>query len=290
MSMEATARISLVVPTLDRPDAVYNLLRHLEHQSVPPAEIVVVDQSVREDARLAGYAASRPGVRVLRLAERGLPNARNVGARTAAHPLVLFLDDDVIPDRDLVRFHAEAYRDPGVAGVGGRVAGGYDVDAGGVGTFRPSSARVVRNFGSSAPADVDHLPGGNMSFRREVFDLVGGFDRSYGGSAIGEETDFCLRARRAGLRLVFEPRASVEHLHLPTGGCREPRFEDWLYWHAHNAMLFALRHGRPSGWPVFVAGRIARFALFAVERGSPALLATGLRGLVRGMATHAQGA
>jgi len=43
--MDSMTRISVVLPTLDRPEAIYNLLRHLEHQSARPLEIVVVDQS-----------------------------------------------------------------------------------------------------------------------------------------------------------------------------------------------------------------------------------------------------
>ncbi len=278
-------RISLVIPTVDRADALYNLLRHLEHQSVPPHEIVVVDQSAREDARVAVLA----GVRIHRIAERGLPNARNVGVRLSTGDAVLFLDDDVIPDRDLVRFHAGAYDAPGVAGVGGRVVGGYDAAGPGVGAFRRGDGKVVRNFGAETPCDVEHLPGGNMSFRREVFDRIGGFDTAFGGAAIGEETDFCLRARRAGFRLIFEPRASLEHLHWPVGGCRTPRFEEWLYWHAHNSMLFALRHARVAGWPFFVMKRIARIVLFALEHGSPALVPVGLRGLARGVTAYRTG-
>lgn len=278
------ADVSIVVPTVDRPAALYNLLRHLEHQSVRPREIVVVDQSAQEDPR----SASVPGVRVIRIAERGLPNARNVGAREAQGDALLFLDDDSIPDRDLVRFHAERYADPGVAGVGGRVVGGYDASRGAVGRFDAGRGLVLRNFGSGEACDVDHLPGGNMSFRRAVFEKIGGFDTAFGGSAIGEETDFCLRARAAGFRLVFEPRASIEHLHLPTGGCREPDFARWLYWHAHNTTLFALRHARRAAWPRFLLGRIARIGIWAVEKGNPRLLATGLRGLLKGISAHAR--
>ena len=125
-----------------------------------------------------------------------------------------------------------------------------------------------------------------MSFRRGVFERVGGFDKTYGGSAIGEETDFCLRARRAGFRFVFEPRAALEHLHLPTGGCRAPRFEDWLYWHSHNSVLFVLRHARRSLLPLFFLKRTLRLGLFAVEHGSVALIAVGLQGFARGIAAY----
>ncbi len=282
-------RLSLVIPTVDRSAALYGLLRHLERQTRPPDEVLVIDQSAREDARVAGYAAARPGIRYHRIPERGLPNARNVGARLAIGEVVLFQDDDGLPDPDLVRVHAENYADPTVAGVGGRILGGYDGNGGAVGLFNPCAGTVVRNFGADARRDVEHLPGGNMSFRREVFERIGGFDKAYGGSAIGEETDFCLRARRAGFRLVYDSRAAVDHLHLPTGGCREARFERWLYWHSHNAMLFALRHAHPRALPPFLLKRVARLFLFALEHGSAALVPVGLLGLARGLATHTTG-
>ena len=279
-------RISVVLPTLDRPQAIYNLLRHLEHQTLAPHEIVVVDQSAVRDERVAAYAAGTSGIRHHRIAERGLPNARNVGIGLAAGDVVLFLDDDSIPDPDLIRYHAEAYGDLDVSGVGGRVQGGYDAGGAVIGTFRESDGKVVRNFGATTRCAVDHLPGGNMSFRREVFARVGGFDKAYGGSAIGEETDFCLRARRAGFRFVFEPRATLEHLHLPTGGCRAPRFEDWLYWHSHNSVLFVLRHARRALLPVFFMKRTLRLGLFAMEHGSVTLIAVGLKGFARGIAAY----
>lgn len=279
-------RLSVVLPTLERPEAIYNLLRHLEHQTVAPHEIVVVDQSASPDERTAAYAAANPRVRLHRIAERGLPNARNVGVGLATGDAVLFLDDDSIPDPDLVKYHAAAYEDPAVGGVGGRVRGGYDSGGAVIGRFRPSDGRVIRNFSATTRCEVDHLPGGNMSFRREVFAKVGGFDKTYGGSAIGEETDFCLRARRAGVRFLFEPRATLEHLHLPTGGCRAPRFEDWIYWHSHNSVLFVLRHARRALLPLFFVKRTLRLGLFAIEHGSVALIAVGLKGFARGIAAY----
>lgn len=287
--MDTMTRISVVLPTLDRPEALYNLLRHLEHQTMKPFEIVVVDQSGIPDARVAAYAATNPLVRYHRIPVKGLPNARNVGVGLARGEAVLFLDDDSIPDLDLVRCHAENYADREVAGVGGQVRGGYDATRGAIGTFRESDGKVVRNFGASTRCAVDHLPGGNMSFRRDVFAAAGGFDLRYGGSAIGEETDFCLRARRAGFRFVFDPRASLEHLHLPTGGCRAPRFEVWLYWHSHNTVLFALRHARRALLPLFFLKRTLRLGLFAIEHGSVELIAVGLQGFARGIATYRAG-
>ena len=51
-------------------------------------------------------------------------------------------------------------------------------------------------------------------------------------------------------------------------------------------MLFALRHARAVGWPLFVLKRVLRIGLFALEHGSLALVPIGLRGLTRGVTAH----
>src|SRR5204862_1417395 len=60
-------RVSVVLPTLDRPEAIYNLLRHLEHQTLEPFEIVIVDQTAILDERVRAYSAERPRIRYHRI-------------------------------------------------------------------------------------------------------------------------------------------------------------------------------------------------------------------------------
>lgn len=281
-------KLSLLIPTLNRIGVVYNVLRHLEHQTRKADEIVIVDQTEMRDHLLEEYSAAHPEVKYIRIRQKGLPNARNVAVAHSTGDVLLFVDDDIVPDPEMIRVHVENYRDPSVSGVGGAVRGGYDRPdpRAPVGTFFPSTGLIVRNFGTADRVDVQHIPGGHMSFRREVFEKVGKFDTTYGGASIMEETDFCLRTVRAGFRLVYDPRASLTHLCLPMGGCRAPRFEDWLFWHAHNGILFMLRHAWKKALPSFVFWRMARFTLFSFEKGSLPLLAIGLLGLLRGVSTH----
>lgn len=282
--------VSVVIPSVDRRDVLIDLLRQMQSQTYADMEIIVVDQTESGTERFRSEIASLGNVRYIHLRERGLPNARNVGIRNARGEIILFLDDDIIPDPDLVRAHAECYGDPAVAGVGGRILGGYDERREGVvGRFNPWTCKVTRNFGSTEKGMADHLPGGNMSLRREVFDKVGGFDRAYGGAAsIGEETDFSLRSRKAGFRFIFEPRAVMTHLRLPRGGCRHDDFGDWLFWQAHNTTLFALRHMNPIALPAYLLTRLVRQALFVFEHGRFDLLCKGMLGTLRGLSTNAR--
>jgi len=63
--------------------------------------------------------------------------------------------------------------------------------------------------------DVDHGIGANMSFRRSMLALLGGFRDDYPGTAMLEDTYIFLRVKRAGGRAVFVPEAVVDHLPGP---------------------------------------------------------------------------
>ena len=281
-------QVSVIIPTVDRADALYNLLIQLQKQSYSYYEIVVVEQSKEIDIRILSYVDSRSHIKLLHLTKRGLPNARNEGIKNSSGDIVLFIDDDEIPDKDLILYHVKQYEKEWVSGVGGRVSGGYDsiTKDERVGDFRELDGKVFRNFNSSIEKEVKHIAGGNMSFRRDIFNNIGFFDESYGGASIGEETDFCFRALRAKHRLVFEPRAYIEHLHLQTGGCRGEKFEDWLYWCFHNSVLLAMRYMGISALLMSLVKYIARILLFAVAKCSPNLILVGLKGLVSGTKTY----
>lgn len=186
-------------------------------QTVAPLEvIVVVDHSPRllERAR-----AELPEVIVVANHEPpGLSGARNSGVAVARGGVVAFLDDDAAAAPDWLEQLITAYVDERVLGVGGEIEPvwesarprwfpaefGWVVGC----TFRglPERTSVVRN-----PI------GANMSFRRELFETVGGFRSGFGRVGtrpLGcEETEWCIRAqrRRPDGVMLYEPRARVTH-------------------------------------------------------------------------------
>ena len=126
-----------------------------------------------------------------------------------------------------------------------------------------------------------------MSFRRQALMDIGGFDVRYGGTAHLEETDVCLRVRRLGFAMRFEPAAALTHLSLQTGGCRELDLERWLYWYGHNYMLFALKNLPRLALPLFLAERLVKLCWTSVCQASPGQLLQGMRGLRDGWRTWA---
>jgi glucosyl-dolichyl phosphate glucuronosyltransferase len=179
----------------------------------------------------------RPSVKITPNRQaQGLSGGKNTGVAAASGDIVAFLDDDAVAEPDWLKFFADTYRTTTVAGVGGMTLPLWD-------TRRP--AWFPREFdwvvgcnyagqpGSQQP--VRNLLGGNASFRREVFDLAGGFPAGVGRSAGrlplgGEETEFCIRLRqlRPETTLLIDDRAVIWH-RVPASRCRFSYFMTRCY-------------------------------------------------------------
>jgi glycosyltransferase involved in cell wall biosynthesis len=161
---------------------------------------------------------------------RGLSDARNRGVRVATAPIVAFLDDDARAMPGWLSALVGAYGDERVIGVGGSATPAWP-SSGRPGWFPDEFDWVVGCSYRGQPtrtATVRNFLGCNMSFRRTLFDEIGGFDTAVGRVGTrpvgGEETEFCIRASRAmaGSLLVYEPSARVMHT-VPHGRAR------WTY-------------------------------------------------------------
>ncbi len=96
---------SVIIPTLNRSRIVLNTLRALEQQIEKGFEVLVIDQSDAIPPEVRDYRTKNFLYRYHHIEEKGLPNARNVGAHLAEGDILIFLDDDIVPDDNLV----EAY-------------------------------------------------------------------------------------------------------------------------------------------------------------------------------------
>jgi GT2 family glycosyltransferase len=68
------------------------------------------------------------------------------------------------------------------------------------------------------------VTGACLAIRRELFEAIGGWDERF--SLCGSDVELCLRARRAGFRVVVTPFARIRHLEAATRGPEVPE-EDY---------------------------------------------------------------
>jgi len=71
--------------------------------------------------------------------------------------------------------------------------------------------------------EVEFLEACNMSYRRDVFEQVGGFDEAYKGIGDWSEPDLSFRLRKLGGRLLFVQGAKLYHLPSRTGAYKKRR-------------------------------------------------------------------
>ena len=213
----STFSVVICAYTERRWDDVLAAVRSVRQQSFPPLEIIlVVDHNPALLERLAGEL---PDVRVVPNHEaRGLSGGKNTGVALARGTVIAFLDDDAVAEPDWLKAMAAAYARPDVVGVGGLTRPLWE-------TGRPRwfpeefDWVVGCTFVGREPGPVRNLLGGNASFRRGVFDAVGGFPTGIGRTSASsrplgcEETEFCIRASQQlpGVIFLHEPRSVIWH-------------------------------------------------------------------------------
>jgi GT2 family glycosyltransferase len=132
------------------------------------------------------------------------------------------------------------------------------------------------------PFRVDFITGCGMLVRRSVLEGVGLFDERF--FMYYEDSDYCLRAYRAGVRVLVEPRSAMYHkVAQSSGGSFSPNER---YHMARSSVQYFRKHARPWQWPLiwpYRAGSAVRKLLFLARSGRLDAARAYLRGLRDGM-------
>jgi GT2 family glycosyltransferase len=201
-------KVSVVVATHDRIELLPRVVRALEHEpGAADLELVVVDDASSDGTweMLETIARESPlPVRPMRMPHNvGPAAARNAGWRAASAPLIAFTDDDCIPQ-------------PGwVAAI---VAGLDQADlVQGVTLPDPAQADKRGPFSRwmEMRTEEGFYPTCNMGYRREVLEVIGGFDEGF-RHPYGEDTDLAWRAKEVGFSSALAADAVVFHEMWPS--------------------------------------------------------------------------
>lgn len=205
-----TPRASVIVPTYNRAASLDRLLDALDSQCVAPErfEVVVVDDGSTDHT--PEVLRGRRHVSSVRQVNQGPGAARNHGVLESTSPLIVFVDDDCVPEEDWLQrlIEADDAAGPQVAGFGGRIA---PLHRSFLADFVQGERLVDHSPLDGDPAGLRYIVTANAAFRRTQFRSVGGFDRAM--SEAGEDVDLSLRLRALGHRLVRVPDATVRHAH-----------------------------------------------------------------------------
>jgi rhamnosyltransferase len=254
-------RVSIVLPTWNGARDLARLLPALAAQDFPAGfEIRAVDSGSTDGS---ADLLKKAGAKLLRIEHADFRHGatRNLAAREATGEILVFLSQDATPrDPTFLSAIASAFEDPSVAAATARILPHPDDD--------PLTARTVLAAPEAredpGPASINDVASAirTSTFRETPFPEV----------TFGEDVAWSSLARRAGLKIRFEPRAVVFHSHRYTPSAAYRRYrtdaafrreqfgervrpslasvargiayevrEDWRYVREHGGFLHLLR-------------------------------------------------
>lgn len=204
-------KISVVVPTRDRPSHLERCLASLRAELLP-GDVLIVADSASGDADEVRHTAERHDARYVRCPLPGASRARNAGWRAAPHDLIAFIDDDVVVTAGWRAGIEQALLDdPDACFVTGRVDVSEDQQDNGA-----PVALVLHD----APFVIDArrvgaLGGsGNLLVRRSALAAIDGFDELMGAGRwlrAAEDHDLVDRLLQLGVHGRHDPRMGALH-------------------------------------------------------------------------------
>ena len=172
-------------------------------------EIIIVDDSSPAEAEQVRKMCQEQDANYFYLTP-SVCAKRNLGARKAKYPVVLFLDSDCLVTENILQAHADRYAESDKTGA---VCGLLEfVGEGGKFWDAVSKSQFVVCFDMAKWGRT--VPWGttaNFSIRKDVFEKINGFDETFPNKPGGEDVDFGLRIGKAGYEIAAEPGALVYH-------------------------------------------------------------------------------
>lgn len=247
-------KYSIVIATYKRAADVRATLQSLASlQPDGPWEVIVVDNNSPDDTRAVVEEAARTfpvELRYLFEAKQGRSPALNTGIAAARGAIIATTDDDVRVPADWLTRAGEGLATLQCDYVGGRVLPIW-------GAPRPAwlpnhggkqwAVVALLDYGDH-PLEFDaQVPlGVNMAFTRDAFTRAGLFDPDTGrkaGTLLGQEVrEWCIRARKAGVRGFYVPEMKVEHI-IPADRLTKSYFRRWFYWRGISRAMMYERAG-----------------------------------------------
>ena len=191
--------------------------------SLSEFEVIIVDNASTDDTKeIVGKCAEQLSCFLKYVFEPnlGLSNARNAGVASSQGEIVVFTDDDAIPDSVWLANLKKAFDDSAAWAAGGAARPVWP-NGKAPHWLHPSLYKFLglTSFASDHIAAL-HYPeypyGVNIAFRRDKIIMLGGFSSKLGRKGAnllsGEEVELCRKINQNGAKVVYAPGANVSHV------------------------------------------------------------------------------
>ncbi len=229
---------SVVIPTYNRVGRLRHVIAALEQLAYPldAYEVIVVSDGSTDgtDAYLDTFRSSMR-LRSLIQANKGPASARNAGIQKAVGEFIVFIDDDVVVEPQLLEEHARSHHEAGrdVVVLGPLLTPvGFEMAP----WVRWEQEMLMKQYSAQLRGDwsatARQFYTGNASLRRSHILAAGGFDE---GFRRAEDVELAYRLANNGLEFVFNIAAAGMHF-------ADRSYRAWLdaaYTYGRNDVIFA---------------------------------------------------
>jgi len=211
LSFVMNEKVSIVIPTYNRKGEIKKLLDRFRKEdfSSDSFEVLVIDDCSSDGTRafLESYKAPFRLVNIFHNENRGSAASRNDGVRTANNDIILFLDDDLIPEKGIITNHIKCHHNKRCAVIGNIK---YRETKSTRWISRYLSSRGVHKIKRGAKIPFKCFWTSNASIRKENLINAGLFDEDFKGAG-GEDTEIAYRLEKRGIEFLYAKEALCYH-------------------------------------------------------------------------------
>jgi glycosyltransferase involved in cell wall biosynthesis len=211
-------KVSVVIPTKNRSALLGQTIEHIETQTFPrdQYEVIVIDNDSSDDTRgvLEQKSGTYPNVKCGFQEKPGAAATRNAGLRMVSGELVLFVDDDVQAEPELIQRHVEYHeKHPGASVIGAMAIPWGDTTDPFLRYLRDH--RILNPYSpSNGPIDFSYYHTCNVSTPANILLELGGFNEAFNVYGM-EDIELGYRLEQRGLPMIFAPEAKALHYRFP---------------------------------------------------------------------------
>ncbi|HEY3230907.1 MAG TPA: glycosyltransferase family 2 protein [Roseiflexaceae bacterium] len=256
--------ITVILNTNRREDTLA-CLASLERNTYRDHHIIVLDNA-SSDGSVPAILSAFPAVQIIELTENlGYAGNNNVGIKAAmaqGADWVFVLNEDTILDPVCLEQLINIGESDPKTGIVGPMVYHHDEptiiqSAGGVLSRYWESWHIAQNEPDQQqflhPRTVDWVSGCAILVRRAVIEQVGMLDERF--FYYWEETEWCIRATKAGWRILHAPQAKLWHKGVRRDYRPKPSV---TYYNTRNRFLMLMKHHAPLSTWIMTWGQIAR--------------------------------
>jgi len=262
--------ISVIICTYNRANSLADTLLCLTKQSYEAVnwELIIVDNNSNDNTKeiISQYSKKLPNLTYKFEPQQGLSYARNLGINSAHGSIIVFTDDDVLPEIDWLEQIQNNMEKYNCDACGGYIAPKWEVPppAWLTDIFYGFLAIKTDTNGPRQLSIDDELPfGANMAFRKSMFSIYGLFDTQKGRKgnilAGGEDIEMFERIIHANCSVYYFPDIKVTHK-VEAFRIKKNYFRRWRFQSSKNiAMAFTFEGSRRIfGIPLYLIHQTAR--------------------------------